>query len=455
MIKLKSIVLSPDWLPKLVNFSFSGIAFLLVAVSLSMPWYALPYVNEGADELATRDSVYSIYFKIAIVVVTLLFACAYVVRRQKVEYRGAMLLRCGVCCLILLLWFPAWVMLRDVEVSGDGAWLQQQHDTITWLGGDVYRAHAERSVELGTGVNAQDPPERLAVYRPPSGSLGLQRINDWLWWLGYGPAFTQFVGKGWFFAVGGYALGCICLCGFYWRRSVSIARYIFRQLVICILFLGSVVGGVSAVAVASAKSAIANAIDATAAGDYEKARHDLRVAIAWMPSLECDSGVIRQLGYFDAQLEEDSDYAALYKVFWFEQEGYYDRARKLVVEIAARKSEMKRVCARELSRHQLRIAINYINSGRYTQAGEYLDRLLDDEKNCLQACFHRQLIALQTDDVVMNRRMHKKLDILYRGIKSKNRRGVQAASWWMLAQGELDAGNVRRAWEARKKSKGQ
>ena len=456
MIKLKPIIRDPDWLPKSVNFFFAGLAFLLVAVSFLKPWYALPYLGDSADQFLTQDSVYTFYFKALIGAVTLAFTLVYLVRRRRIKSYGVMLLRYGVCCLVLILWFPAWVMVRDAKVSGDGAWLQQQHDTMTWLGGDVYRAHAERSVELGTGVNAQDPPERLAVYRPPMGSLGLQRINDWLWWLGYGPAFTQFVGKGWFYAAGGYALGCICLCGFYWRKSIPAARRIFRQLVILVFFLGVSVGGISVLVVVAAKNAMVDSEEATARGDYEQARESLRSAIRWMPSLECDSGVIRQLGYLDAHLgEEDSDHALLYQIFWFEQQGYYSRARQLVNRLVDRKSQMSRVCVRELSRHQLRIAINYINSGRYTQAIEHLDNLLKDEGNCLQACFHRQLMALQTGDVAGNRQMNDRLCALYGGVKSKNKRGVIAASWWMLAQGELKAGNTEEAWKARKRSKGQ
>lgn len=456
MIKLKSITRDPDWLPKSVNLFFAGLAFLLVGVSFLQPWYALPYLGGSESLFLTQDSAYTWWFKGALIIMTLGFAVFGFFMRKRIKSCGAMILRYSVCCLVLILWFPAWITVRDTGISGDGAWLQQQHDTMTWLGGDVYRAHAERSVELGTGVNAQDPPERLAVYRPPAGSLGMQRINDWLWWLGYGPMFTQFVGKGWFYAVGGYALGCVCLCGYYWRRSIPEARQLLRKLVVMLFFLLVLVGGVSVSVVVFAKHMLGKSEEATARGEYEQARENLRSAIHWMPSLECDSGVIRQLGYFDDQLgETDSDYALLYQIFWFEQQGYYGRARQLVDRLSDRRDQMNRSCARELSRHQLRIAINYINSGRYTQAIEHLDRILEEETNCLQACFHRQLMALQIGDIEGNRRMGVRLRTLYQGVKRKNKRGVIAASWWMLAQGELKAGNTEKAWEARKQSKGQ
>ncbi|MBK1832028.1 hypothetical protein JIN77_14930 [Verrucomicrobiaceae bacterium R5-34] len=453
---MKSIIADPDWLPKLVNFLFAGLALLLVAASLFAPWYALPRAGDLNEKLVTQDANFTPYFKAVLIFVTFAFAVAGVVLRHRIPSYGTLILRYSVCCLVVVLWFPTWMTIRDAEIAGDGAWLQQQHDTMTWLGGDVYRAHAERSVDLGTGVNAQDPPARLAVYRPPSGSLGLQRVNDWLWWLGYGPTFAQFVGKGWFLAMGGYTLGAICLCGYYWRKSIASARLLYRKLVGFSFVLLAMVLSPTAAVVVMTKSNLSQSEAATACGDYREARAHLRSAIRWMPSLGCDSGVIRQLGYFDERLgDTDSDHATLYRIFWFEQQGYYERARKLVDEMAERKSEMSRECVRELSRHQLRIGINLINSGRYRHASRYLDQLIHHEGNCIQACFHRQLVALQSGDLAVNRAMNEELRYLYQGVKRKDKRGVIAASWWMLSQGELKAGNTEGAWEARKESKGQ
>ena len=458
MMKLKSIISESDLLPRVVNFLFAGLAFLLVGVSFLKPWYTLPVLSGG--EYSTVDSVYTLYFKGAIILLTMAFSWVVFRRWKKLRSFGSVILRYGMCCLVLMLWFPAWVIVRDAEMAGDAAWLQQQHDTMTWLGGDVYRAHAERSVELGTGVNAQDPPSRLAVYKPPAGELGIERVNDWIWWLGYGPAFTQFVGKGWFFAVAGYGLGCVCLCGFYWRRSVMEARKLLRTLLVMTAILLSLTVGSSVLVVVSARNALSDTEKAMSEGDYRAARQSLQKAVRWMPSLACDSGVIRQLGYFDKLLgKADSAHSLLYQIYWYEQEGYYARARSLVDELSQRRaandSELDHFSKRALSRHQLRIAINYINSGRYTLAMKHLGELLEVEENCMQACFHRQLLALQVNDVVANREMNERLNVIYQGVKSKNKRSVIAASAWMLSQGELRAGNTTDAWKARKKSKGQ
>ena len=459
MIKLKSIALDPDWFPKVINFIFAGIALLLVGVSLIRPWYAIPglsFYQSGEVKFTTTDSSYTLFFKGALVAVTSLFLLALFVFSKRIDSYGSLLIRYTITCFIIVLWFPTWLTIRDADTIGDGAWLQQQHDTMTWLGGDTYRAHAERSIDLGTGVNAQDPPERLAVYRPPTGSLGISRLNDWIWWLGYGPAFTQFVGKGWLYAISGYGLGSVCLFGFYWRRHITRARKLLKKLIIFLSIALSITIGISVSLVIVCKHQLSEAEKATAHGDYSQAHQSLTSAIKTMPSLINDSGIIRQLGYYDSQLDNgDSDYAQLYQVSWLEDEGYYGRARKVVNNLSRRQGELNRPSARELSRHHLRIAINFINSGRYLVAREHLDHLLEQEPNSPQAYFHRQLIATQTGELETNREMNKLLREVYEGYKSKNKRSVISASWWMLSQGELNSGNLHEAREARMKSQGQ
>lgn len=71
-----------------------------------------------------------------------------------------------------------------------------------------------------------------------------------------------------------------------------------------------------------------------------------------------------------------------------------------------------------------------------------------------QVLFHQQFLALQMGNVVESRRLHARLVELYRLFKSKNKRGVLAASYLMLAQVELEAGNLVESMEARRKSKG-
>lgn len=455
-MKFQSIKNDPDWLPKLLNGAVLVATLGLVTLSFLGSWFELPSYDRASEEISVVDSQFTRYFKLGLLLMFFVVTVRAVVVKKAAGDWKRPVSKGTILGFVLVLWYPAVLAHRDAELIGDAAWLQQQHDTMTWLGGDVYRAHSERSVELGTGVNAQDPPDRLAVYRPPAGSLGVTQINDWLWWFGYGPSFTQFVGSAWFYAVIGYALLGFCLCGYTWRKSVVEARALFKESIVFLIqvwvvMLLSVVGVVQL-----AHHCLLDAKTALAESDYTGARAKIERAIIYLPSLNCDTGIIRQIGYCDLKSgDKMSVPSQLYQVHLLEGLGYYGRARDLVDSLAAQSVNLPRYQAREVSRQQLRVAINNINAGRYSRAISYLDSVLSAETNSIQACFHRQLVALQTGDLLKNQSMNTMLMQLYGGLRSKNKRGVKAASDWMLAQGELKEGHVVKAWQARKRSMGK
>ena len=449
MTKLKSILTDSDFLPKLANLAAAGVALLLVVVGMIKPWLTVPVMGE--DGFVTQDSSLTLFFKIALVGVFLFFL---LFSKGRFSGLGRKLSFAALISVLIIMWFPSWVTMRDAKVMGDAAWLQQQHDNLTWLGGDVYRAHSDRSDGWGGGVNAQDPPSRLALYRTPDGSISPERVTDWIWWLGYGPGFTQFVGKGWFYSLFGFSLGLICLVGHAWRKDLSGARLLLRKLssrggVFVILLLS-----VNVVIIAKSGRDLNRSKEAMTQGDYSASERHLASAIHWLPTLECDSGVLRQLGYLALKTEGNSVNTSLYTINHLEEEGYYARARDLLIRTTVDLEFLPENTMRELLRHEVRVAINEMNSGRYQQAGKRLDRVIRDHPAILQARFHRQLIALHTGDLEKCREMNQSLIELYEHFKSKNKRGVIAASWLMMAQAELDAGNVTKAGEARQKSKG-
>ena len=89
------------------------------------------------------------------------------------------------------------------------------------------------------GLSFIKPWSALPHYRPPSGTIGVTQINDWLWWFDYGPSFTQFVTSAWFCAATGYLLAGLCVCGLYWRRCVTQAREISKQSILFIIRVSS------------------------------------------------------------------------------------------------------------------------------------------------------------------------------------------------------------------------
>lgn len=442
-----------DLLPQCVNGFAALIAVTLLILSFLKPWFAIPVAVEAVDaDFGTEDSVITLFFKVLIFTLGIFLFIAATGRWHRLKRN---FIYFSVVGFLLMLAFPGWLTMRDSKIMGDAAWLQQQHDNMTWLGGDVYRAHSERSLNLGAGIQAQDPPSRLAIYKPPVTSISLTRLDDWISWLGYGPAFTQFVGKGWFYGMIGFFLSLICIIGHHWRRDLAEARLLLRKLSSRIGLGLILIFSLNALIIASTHHFLARSKAALTEGSYRQAEEDLDRAIALMPTLFCDSGILRQKGYL--QLKNgvpESSYTSLYTIQYLEEQGYYAQARTLLDQERHRLHELPHAAAREILRHEVRVAVNEMNSGKHHQAGERLDRILLEVPHAPQARFHRQLIALHTGELETNRAMMESLAEIYRLFKSKNKRGVLSAGWLMLAQGELNAGNVKAAGEARQKSKG-
>lgn len=450
MIVLKWLKTDLDWLPKLVNYSAVLIAVLLIIQGFRVDWWAFPMLEEGG--MRTQDASSSGWFKGVLLVLYVLMV-AVIIYRKKMDLK---LLSVGLVFVIFTgLYYPSYLGQRDVKSIGDAAWLQQQHDNMTWLGGDVYRAHSERSLGWGQGINAQDPPSRLAVYRPPTGNLSVTRLDDWIWWLGYGPSFTQFVGKGWFYSITGAGLLLICTFGHRWRIESSLGRSLLRQLslqsgVLCLL---TIILAVTPIFLAN--SALKKAKVFLSEGEFEKSHTALTQAVDYLPTLMCDTGIIRQMGYLEHRLRrEGGSHLALFKIYQHEKEGYYQRGRKELLNLVERYDDLEVHVQREVLRQQLRVAVNEINSSREKYALERLEMIEAKFPSAIQAMFHAQLIALKLGDIDGVREKHDKLLDVYQWIKSKNKRGVLAVSYLMLAQAELKSGNAQKAAEARRKSKG-
>lgn len=195
-------------LPKLAALGFIALGVLMLLAALAAKWMAVP---TGGGEV--RDVAATPWWKAALlaglVTAGLLALCSRV--------RGA--LRMLALLVPLVLAFPQAVIVGDEDTSGDLAWLQQQHDSITWLGGDVFLAHGMRYQGSAPSVDLEDPPMRLAAFRPPMvppWSLGIAELPDLVWWFGYNPAFCQFAAKGWVLSWLGLLMVICGLLG--WRR---------------------------------------------------------------------------------------------------------------------------------------------------------------------------------------------------------------------------------------------
>ncbi|NNC88466.1 MAG: hypothetical protein HKN82_08415 [Akkermansiaceae bacterium] len=433
---------------------------MLLGAALMFPWFVLPVAVDNDGSLVTLDAPVTGLAKAGLAGALLsLLTIAWLAfcRGGWAGACGAVLPPAAVLG-VLLLWYPQWVVVGDAGISGEAAWLQQQHDSLTWLGGDVYRAHGERISAGGMALNAQDPPLRLGAFRPPMvspGSLGLAELPDLVWWLGYNPAFAQFAGRGWFAALGGTAALALGVFGLLRGGAERLRSRLLKRTAATTAVSVVLVGIAALWPVFRAATALREARDHVLGGEFAAGERAMDRAVAALPPLAFDTGVIWQHGFLDAMRGEGSTpEAMLYSAWRLEREGYGNRSALMLERLLRDRAGLPRPLSRELSRSLLRIAIDDLNAGRTGVAMRRLELLCNLEPSCIQGRLHLQLAALQAGRVETNRRCQREIAVLYGAFQRKEKRGVLAASWWMLAQGEMENGSVARAAEARRESKG-
>ncbi|WP_411844703.1 hypothetical protein AAFN60_11820 [Roseibacillus persicicus] len=439
----------PKWqwsLTKIAALGALALGILLLLGAIALPWMKVPLGPEETVD-APATSLWKTLF-------TLGLATALGLRLF-----GRPFLSMRVVCLmpVLLIAYPQAVIVFDDETSGHLSWLQQQHDTITWLGGDVFLAHGTRYQGQAPAVDMEDPPMRLAAFRPPlvaPWSLGIAEVPDLIWWLGYNPVFCQFVSKGWVFG----QLGLLfLLCGWLgWRRKDEEHGSRANEFRLCAATFGVaflVWFGLACIPITTASYSLKKARVAALNDDAEAGLDHLNSACTAMPALSFDSGVLAQKGSFLlAQGEGHVPEARYQNLLNLERDGYQHRAAELLENLIA-DGPHNPALDRELTRSLLRVAIDDFNAGNSAEARRRIRQVCVREPTAIQALFHLQLLALQGNHLEENRYCRETIASLYGNFQRREKKAVISAGWLMVAQGELEAGHTLAAAEAREKSR--
>jgi len=447
---------------RLAALVFFFIGFLFIALSLKEAWFTLPVgweIVDGEPTSTVRDAQASVYFKSAMAFAFLLWFLIAIVLFLGYGFYKAMSWSFiwAVMIFPLIWWYPQWVTVHDADTSGDAAWLQQQHDNITWLGGDVFRAHAERYNDIQLTVNMQDPPIFLAAFKTPMEtitSLGIEEIPEIIWWFGLNAGFSQFVGRGWFVAWLGTGLVGLAAFGLLKGSAKKGRRQLLKRGFYVFAASASILVISAMVPVMQASASLRQAKTAALNGEYQPCIDHLMQAQKWMPSLKFDTSLIMQRGRIETLQGKNTTCAALFKVWKLENLGHGSRAKDLLADLDQKRDQLPREWQRELARAWLRVTIDDFNSGKVTTAYAQFGRICDQEPVAIQARLHHQLCALQVGDLMNNRKRRREIADLYGPYLRKDKRGVLATSWYILSQGEWNAGNAREAAEARRQSKG-
>lgn len=433
-------------LPKIAALGALAIGILFLLGSIALPWMKVPLGLESTVD-APATAFWKTLFTLGLVLALWL----------QLRGRSAAAMRI-VCILpVLLISYPQAVIVFDDETSGHLAWLQQQHDTITWLGGDVFLAHGTRYQGQTPAVDMEEPPLRLAAFRPPlvaPWSLGIAEIPDLIWWLGYNPAFCQFISKGWVFGNLGLLLLLTGWLG--WRRKDDEHGSRANEFRLCantftISFL--VWFALACIPITMASFSLKKARQDALNDEPAKGLARLHQACRAMPALCFDSGVIAQKGSFESAIGNDTVPEARFQsLLALERDGYQHRAAEQLEQLIADGPHSPEV-DRELTRTLLRMAIDDFNAGNSQEARRRMRMVCHREPTAIQALFHLQLLALQGNHLEENRRCREAIASIYHNFQRREKKAVISAGWLMLAQGELETGATLAAAEAREKAR--
>ena len=287
--------------------------------------------------------------------------------------------------------FPYFATMRSPELAADAAWLQMQHDNLTWLGGDIY-SEAEAGMDAWKSkVYWVDPPRQVVVVPIPSWSIfdaGLDKADDVLAWTGYSNVFCQFARPGWYCAVIGALL--LLLSSLLRSDGLDLRKTGFAVSFLAILLVLSI--ALALKGPFSAKSHLQNAFIAMSQGNYETSLEELNRCTELMPVLSQDSNYISQRGIIETQLGIKSDYSKLNKAKELESSGRYDQAYDFWFQLNESNSTAIR---REALRAVLRFAVQDYNCNRIELARERLKYVLYRQPGNLKVVYYLQVIGVR------------------------------------------------------------
>jgi hypothetical protein len=419
-----------------------GFAFLLVLLSLPLHWFRVPVgllERPGNDWKAVMaEPISTICFKVVLLTIVVI-ALTTLWRRRK---RGVALnwsrtmTSAGACIALLVLFlFPALTIQRCVSISAHATWLQTQHESLTWLGGDSFNAQEYTNEPFESGIDIKDLPRAFTVLPSPPSTLAdfrLAKFPEISMWLGYTPAFCQFASIGWFCA----AFGSILLTiGFIRSTEAADGQASYR---LSSRFLWCVISGFSALAVIDlapiylAGRELAKGREASGNGQFAKALDCLSHAEKWLPILSYQTDNIYQRGWLDRQLGRQSAQASLVIAMREEIEGFNNRALRHYRELLG--ARFPKAVQEEAFRDILRLSMNDFNGGLVNRAQASLLELVALDCTSLKSLYALQLTSLQNGEGAELARVVAQFSAVYQCFESPEKEAALALAHHRLAE---------------------
>jgi hypothetical protein len=420
-------------------------AFILLSVSLLLPWFRVPVsIREslnGPDQVVYSEPATTVVFKI-VVLLFLLGACWLRCRRRPAGFTNTLFM-VGGCILLAVLGitYPALTMQRCSAVSSHAGWLQAQNYSLILPFGDAYRAqeYAQEPGENLLNVSEVLPHAFEALPIPSEVSslfdLHLSRLEEILMWQGISPAFCQFIYRGWFCGVFGSLLLAVSFMRMGRREGVGLEKVrsgVPLMVVGCAILLSLL----CLLPIVMAGRELTQARKAAALGNYRAALRSLDLAEVWVPVFAYNTDFVYQRGFLERKLGWSSGAAELYSAMREESEGFDARADQHYSEALDHQADGP--ARDEAYRGILRLALKSYNAGLIERAVARLRQLQAIDPTCVKVNYALQLAYLQTFRRDELEREVARFTALYGCFQSLEKSGLIASAHRRLAESDFD-----------------
>jgi hypothetical protein len=442
-------------MPSLVLRISRFIAFALLGLGVLLPWFQVPVglsdnPSGGGYALVFKEPISTVGFKIFVVGV-LLGVCRLGFRSESSgPLRLARSMTAGGSLLLVAIGvlYPALTTQRCSELSAHAAWLQTQNESLIQPRGDLFTSqeYAYQPGQPEVNVKQVLPAAFVAIPSPSITfltDLHLAKLSNIVTWLGYSPAFCQFIGRGWFCAVFGSFLLIVSFIRLSGEKGPHGENVELVYRIIPFLF-----GGAFAVCVAClfpvmmAGGELAEARTAAADAKFAESLHHLDRAEAWLPIIGYHTDILYQRGWLERRLNVKSAHTQLFSALREEAEGFYSQATQSYVALLTASTE--KAVWNEAFRGSLRLAIKDFNSGLIDRVTSCLARLTTLDSTCIKANYVLQMAYLRAARKSELEDTVARFETVYSCWQSLERMPLLASAHRRLADLEFDYHDIKR-----------